>query len=290
MGEMIDFRGQTLCIDCAKRVLGEDGDCTDVKRHLDPTICLNCGADSGDVPLPQLKQVPTCQPCIDFFRNRPFPGWVKAFFATVVILVIVSLVWNWRFFQGYFEIKAAWAAMAEGQAETAAADMSSAAKHLPEVKELSIMAELFRGIDCLKNNRCEEAETCFAHCTAMPPGFGVERLRQEAALGAAFDRKNYREFLRLAEEAEKQRPNEAMTIAQVASAHACLYAAHGNASERKAAEAKLAEAKKLNDKSLNSSDFEERIRHRLETREIIDRDEFLRRFPNGWKASEKAKT
>ena len=31
------------------------------------------------------------------------------------------------------------------------------------------------------------------------------------------------------------------------------------------------------------AEYVDRIRYRLETREIISRSEFVRRFPNGWK-------
>ena len=53
---------------------------------------------------------------------------------------------------------------------------------------------------------------------------------------------------------------------------------------------KLEEAKKLNDKQLQADNYEERIRYRLESREIINREEFVKRFPNGWKPSGKSKT
>ncbi len=136
MREMIDFHGRTLCKDCGNQFAAEGGDCRGAKLHLDPTICLNCGADGGDAPHAELCHKPACEKCIDFFRNRPYPGWVKAFFAAVVVFVLVSLVWNWRFFQGYFEMKAAGAAMERRNPALAAEKMSSAAKHVPEVKEL----------------------------------------------------------------------------------------------------------------------------------------------------------
>lgn len=290
MGDMIDIHGRTLCIDCANQFIAQGGSSAGAKRHVDPTICGNCGADGGNTPHGELCRVPTCQKCIDFYRNRPFPGWVKGFFAAVMILVVVSLVWNWRFFQAYYEIKAAWTAFGQGKADAAAEEMSSAAKHLPEIKETATTADFMRGIAFMQKDRCQEAEACFMRCRAMPPGYHVAELLQEASLGAAFDRKDYDKFLELAEQIEKQQPQSANVVAQVASAYACHYAIHGDQISRKTAEAKLEEAKKLNDKQLQADNYEERIRYRLESREIINREEFVKRFPNGWKPSGKSKT
>jgi hypothetical protein len=39
--------------------------------------------------------------------------------------------------------------------------------------------------------------------------------------------------------------------------------------------------------ALGADHFEDRILYRLETREIIDRKEFQRRFPDGWKPKDK---
>jgi hypothetical protein len=61
---------------------------------------------------------------------------------------------------------------------------------------------------------------------------------------------------------------------------------HGGKDLRRQAEAKVEEAKRLDSQGLlKQARYEERIRHRLETREIINRHEFLKRFPNGWKPS-----
>lgn len=290
MGETFHIEGRTLCVDCANKFAAGGGNCEGARQHIDPTVCANCGADGGDVPHAELASLPTCSTCIEFFRNRPYPAWVKAFFAGVLILVAVSLVWNWRFFQAYFEIKGAFAALSVGDSDKAIEQISAAEKHASEAKHLSTTANFIRGVACLQKNRCAEAESYFARCGAVSPESGLAFLKQEAAIGAAFERKDYERFLKLSEEFESQHPNEAMAVAQVASAHACVYAVRGNPESRKAAEAKLDQARKLDPKVLGEDSYEQRIRYRLETREIIDKGEFAKRFPNGWKPSTKRKT
>ncbi len=93
LGQMLNVQGRTLCAACGAQFFqGRAGNQRAV-RHVDPTICVNCGADNGDAPHGELMKLPTCPRCIAFYRNRPFPGWVKAAFAAILALVVFSLAW-----------------------------------------------------------------------------------------------------------------------------------------------------------------------------------------------------
>jgi tetratricopeptide (TPR) repeat protein len=208
----------------------------------------------------------------------------------VLVLVVVSLAWNWRFFQGHFEIKAAFAAMGKADVKEAAQQMAAAAKHVPESLELQELAAFFRGVACLNEDKSEEAQQCFSRCPHLPPEYGASQLLQRATAGAAFDRKDYDRFLEVAEEMARQQPQDPVARAQVASALACQYALRGEEELRRRAEAKLEEAKALGNEPIQAMRYEERIRHRLQTREIIDSQEFLRRFPHGWPPSGEPKS
>lgn len=282
MREMLDVYGRTLCGTCGEQFFREQGGVggQKVRRHTDPTICVNCGADNGDTPHEQLMRVPTCGKCIDYYRNRPYPKWVKVSFAALVALVLISLGWNWRFFQAHFELKAT---MAARNLKEATEQSAAAAKHVPESAELQELACFFRGVSCLQEDKCQEAEACLARCTHLPAELGAPDLREQAAAGAAFERKDYDRFLEIAEAIASRKPNDPAAQAQVASALACVYAVRGDEPLRRRAEAKLQEAKNLGGDALKESRYEERIRHRLHTREVINRQEFARRFPNGWK-------
>ncbi len=290
LAETIAVQDKTLCQACAEEFARQRGGSDDLARQVDPTICANCGADNGEQPHELLVGLPACGTCIAYYRNRPFPGWVRVGFAALLALVIVSLVWNWRFFQAYFEVKAAFATVEKGDFSGAARNASAAAAHVPEVPDLQEFASFFEGLLCLQEDQCEKAEVCFGRCTHMPPDFGVQQLRQQAALGAAFKRKDYDRFLQLAEQMAHEQPNNPVFQAQVASALACQYAVRGDPDLRRRAEAKLEAAKKIGNEALQESRYEERIRHRLETREVISGKQFMERFPNGWHPNGGAKS
>ena len=282
---MLSASGRTLCPTCGAQFVQEHGGSNRLSRQVDPTVCVNCGADNGDTPHATLMKLPTCAKCTDFYRNRPFPGWVKASFAAVMALVLVSLAWNWRFFQAHFEIKAAIVALSKDNFQAASQNALAAAAHAPEVPFFQSLAAYCQGVSFLQNGKSEKAEECLQRCGDLPKSLHAPLLLEQASLGAAFDRKDYDRFLQLAEERARQHPQDSIAQAQVASALACQYAAHGDGDLRRRAEAKLEEAKRIDSKPLQAARYDERILHRLQTREIISGEEFLRRFPHGWTPS-----
>ena len=76
-------------------------------------------------------------------------------------------------------------------------------------------------------------------------------------------------------------------MAGAASAHAAKYAATGDPDHKQKALEFLdqAAAKQGNSPDLQEylQEYQPRIRYRLQTREIIDKKEYDRRFPQGWK-------
>jgi hypothetical protein len=81
-------------------------------------------------------------------------------------------------------------------------------------------------------------------------------------------------------------PNEAQAVAGLASAYACKYAATGNEKFRKESLKRLDQARRLaGPKSLPMQEYVERIQHRLDTRQILTREEFAKRFPSGYHAA-----
>jgi hypothetical protein len=78
-------------------------------------------------------------------------------------------------------------------------------------------------------------------------------------------------------------PTHYLGKATLASAWACKHAQTGEPAFRERALECLEEAAKMAQGDPQFTEYEDRIRHRLDSREIITRDEFQRRFPNGWK-------
>lgn len=110
--------------------------------------------------------------------------------------------------------------------------------------------------------------------------------------GAAFERKDYDSFVAFSRAAMNKTPEDPHVVAGVASALACKYAVSGNPEFRASAEELLGKAKALTKDAEAQADYEEyaeRIRHRLDTREIIDKEEYDRRYRKATaKAEEKS--
>lgn len=102
--------------------------------------------------------------------------------------------------------------------------------------------------------------------------------------GAAFERKDYDTFLSIAEKQWKEQAN-ANTAAYVASALACKYAITGKLAFRQRSEAMLQKAFELahgEPEAVKGLDeFVDRNKYRLDSREIISKTEYDRRFRSG---------
>lgn len=98
----------------------------------------------------------------------------------------------------------------------------------------------------------------------------------------AFDRKDYDALLSNSRAALALMPDHPRILSSVASALACKYAVTGDSAFRIEAEQLLARAQTLAapdpEEKASYDEYAERIRYRLRTRVIIDKDEYDRRF------------
>jgi tetratricopeptide (TPR) repeat protein len=286
MADTVTVRGAILCVRCAQDQIAVRRDLSegDIVQEPDPTICARCGLDNGQAPLGRVLNLPMCVDCTRLLRNYPFPRWVKAAALLLVGLVIFALAWNIRFTLAYLALKRLPAAMEEGDFHRAAELMRSAADHVPEASELGVLADFHEGVVFLQEDRSAEALERFRKCSHLPPDFPVRELTWQAEMGVAFDAKDYDTFLSKAREFQKAHPQKEMSAAMVASALACKYAETGDETFQRECLALLDQAQKWPSDDADT-DYRQRILHRLRTREIIDRKEFQRRFPNGWSES-----
>jgi hypothetical protein len=99
---------------------------------------------------------------------------------------------------------------------------------------------------------------------------------------AAFQSKDYARFRAVAEEAVVRRPHSSPMLGLLASALATQYAASGDETYRTRALEVLEQARQEAERSPPTKalydEYSVRVRHRLDTREIIDRAEYDRRF------------
>ena len=103
--------------------------------------------------------------------------------------------------------------------------------------------------------------------------------------GAAFERKDYDQFVSLSELGAKEQPDSAEPAGELASAYACKFAVTGDPVWRQKAEEMLEKSRQLSHKSAEEQkafdEYAERTRYRLSSREIIDKTEYDRRFRSG---------
>jgi hypothetical protein len=285
MNEMFTALGRSLCQPCTEEELSRhaQGELAEgaVTRQVDPTVCAQCQADNGTEELRLVAGMPVCEQCERHYRNRPYPRWLKIAFVTLVILAVASFARNWRFVAGYRAMRQAQRAVARGKLDLAADLMENAARQVPEAAALGAMASIYRGMQLMTDDKPAEAANAFrsarAHFGSLP---FIDAMLLQAEGGVAFDAKDYDTFLAKMQAIERLEPNQPRGLTGVASAYACKYAVTGKEEFRKQALLFLERATRLSGPGDPlAKEYEARIRHRLETREIITRKEYMRRFP-----------
>lgn len=253
-----------------------------VKEH-DPTVCSFCGKDFEEKELEKLSVYPTCTDCQKDIRNKTFPLWVKGFFAAIVVIVLFSFFWNWKYYEAYNSINTAFDYYQEGNFTAAKNEMVTASNKVPEATDLTILASYFKGVELLHKEQYKEATAELLQCQGyLPAEYNVDLLIAEAAVGLAFDNKDYDGFLAATKKILAIEPGSAMTNASVASAYACIYATKGEEDAKTSALEYLEKAKKIDSTSAEATSYYNAIDYRIFSKNIIEREVFDKKFPNGW--------
>ncbi|MEO8587749.1 MAG: hypothetical protein ABI432_00110 [Flavobacteriales bacterium] len=273
------------CTSCFEREhpLEADRSGPGIARLADMDHCAFCGKSKADVMIKNMNGSPVCVSCSQNLISRPFPLWVKAFFAGVLLLVVVSIAWNWRFFRAHGALTDIGTAAAEGDIDGVLNGIDRFDHLLPEQQELLGMRLYWQGLRAMQHDSAAAALALFEQVHREAPGqFELELLMTNARLGAAFDRQDYDEFLAQCKKLVELDRENPTTFASIASAFACKYATSVDTAYRDSSLQQLEKARSLGVDS-SFTEYEERILYRLASREIISRTAFHERFPNGWK-------
>jgi hypothetical protein len=284
LNEAIKVSGIVYCIACAETEFTTEASLKGktIERDIDPTICASCQGDYGSLVLDKIAAYPVCNDCKIKIKKRTFPLWVKAFFAAVLLLVVFSFSWNWRYYQGYQHINLSKAAVEKGDYATAARMIRFAEKKVPESEGVKLMSDYINGIDLLTREKSDSALALFTKCrNKLPPDYNIESMINAATAGDCFDKKDYGCFL-TASIANLNIDSSAAAWASVASAYACIYAQSGQDSTRKTAYKYLEKAKSIDSLTDDSKLYYNLIEYRIYSRQIIRRQEFIEKFPGGW--------
>jgi hypothetical protein len=130
----------------------------------------------------------------------------------------------------------------------------------------------------------EAAQLMREAANLYPEAPGLEIAAETAEEGAAFVRKDYDTFLTITQKIWKEHPLPD-TAGAVASALACKYVVTNNESYKQQAEEMLAKAQQMAQSDAEAQkrlqEYSERIRYRIDQKEIIDTPEYNRRFRSG---------
>jgi tetratricopeptide (TPR) repeat protein len=248
-------------------------------RLIDPTVCARCDADQGAEVLPLLGGAPACTACFDRARHFPFPLWVRASFLVLLALAVASFLVNLRFLRGYVEVNRAVRQLAAGNLERANALATAAAGYVPESGQLQAVSSLYRGLILLREEKWAEALPLVEIARRDLEDASLDPLLLRIQGVLAFEVKDYDRFLDRMVALQKLLPDEAMNEGGVASALACKFAVSGDDTFAQQALEHLKAARKLKDSATDEyRDLEERVLHRLSSREILTRKEYLQRM------------
>lgn len=248
-----------------------------------PNACFRCGTNYGSVALERIAGLPVCDACSQILRNRPFPGWIKGSLAGLLLLAVLAFIYNERFFFAHVDMQRGLRNLKAGNLDRAVERFNAASERVPDEPQLRALARYFQAMQMVNQERSGEAIPLLKEALSIEPdneGFSLALMQAEA--GQAYDEKDYDRFLEAERTLAKRQPDEPMAALGIASAYACKYAATGDGESKDLAERQIETALKM--KGAEGTAFEEyldRIRYRLETREIISRGEYVRRFPNG---------
>jgi len=324
------YNNQIYCRDCADLLKFDTVPGAKPVDLIDPTICTRCGADNGDSEYPRLGVLPFCHNCHAYVEANPYPVWLKAGLAALLVLLVIALAHGRRYFNAgrqmyigeklveegkYAEavpllkqtvqiapgsdkavLLLAKAALLSGDPITASSAVEGhnhgqgfeQDTDLQEVNSLfsrvgSALEKVKKATDLnTQSGKAAEAATLMRQAADEYPEMPILRKSLPGyEAGVAFEKKDYDRFLELEQEEFRLLPESGMAAGGVASALACKYAVTGDAVWKKQSEDMLEKSRLLSHSPEDQKDFEEfaeRTRYRLETRRIIDKPEYDRKF------------
>lgn len=284
--ETINIDGDVFCAPCLDSEFPDQKGLAGkaIKKIHDPTICSACSKDFGDTELKKLGVYPHCTECEKNAKNRAFPTWVKLFLAGIAAIIVFSFFWNWRYYAAYSDLNAATLSFRKGDYSNAAALMKRSSGEVPEVADLATLAAYYNGITLLQKNKPDSAMAEFEKCKdILPADFGVNGLIIQSKISKTFNNKDYDGFLAAAKQHFAEIDSTSSdAYSGLGSAYACIYAQKGNEAAKTLALQNIAKAKSIDSTSADSKFYYNFLAYRIDSRQIITREAFIKKFPNGW--------
>jgi hypothetical protein len=280
MNDALAIDGVLYCQNCLNEKFPDEASVKgrQVTKELDPTICVRCECDNGEMPHQKVGEYPMCRACMEKHASTILPAWVKAFFAGILVLVIVSFFWNMRFIKAYSLSRKMDQAMNDGDIQVMTEMTTQLAANVPEIRDFRKLAAYYKGITLLHQDKNEEALELFKMCTDFGPESNIDLLITQAEIGVAADTKDFRRFV-VASQKLLLYDTSATSYAQLASAYSCLYASERNDSIANLSREYLMKARLKNDTTVAFRYYATMIEYRLATGDPVSREEYEKLFP-----------
>ncbi len=285
MNDTLKVNGDIYCGECFKSQFqnkdSSNGQTTE--KDYDPTVCFICKKDFGSWELKKLSHYHVCDECLITIKNRTFPNWVKAFLVFSLLIVVFAFAFNWKYYRAYKDITNLGQTMQKGDFAGAFALMQDAASIVPEVEDIKTLSRYYHGLDLLSKDKGDEALTEFEYCSPrLTSDYAVDKLILQARISSSYQKKDYNGFLLAAREQLSLDTTQVLSWASVASAYSCLYAINGADSSKSLSVKYMKKAQTLDSISEEMKQYYNLIDYRLDTRDLIDREDFTKKYPNGW--------
>ncbi len=280
--DILAINRELICADCVdKKVMsGESVDMNNAVFEFDSTVCSFCGHDAGELDLPLKASRPICDDCTNSIERKISPAWLSPFLFLIGFSIVGGIVFNWKYFEGYFILNKVVENYVLGDIESAYRETEQLIAKIPDSKDLKFVNNYYGGMYFLSVDSSKKALEMLNEI--QEPDDFLVYLKNNARLSVAFDDKEYQTMLYYAEEIYKT-DSSASALLSVASANACLYATTNDEKHRKLAETQLSEALLLDDSSKSLQHYASKIEHRIATKRILTEEQYVKEFPNDWK-------
>ncbi|OHD14600.1 MAG: hypothetical protein A2086_15665 [Spirochaetes bacterium GWD1_27_9] len=285
MDDLYYYKDKSYCSNCIEPIINEneikEGDIT---RIYDPTICKNCKLDTNE-ELPTLLNIPICHNCYSFFMNRPFPLWIKIFSVVVILLVIGGLFFNLNYFQSYLLIKKANVSFSNYKYEEAYQNAKLASEKVNNLTSVRTLRDLYEGMYYFSTQKYNEALPLLKEYKKYNSSDTyIEFIIMSCESSLAFDNKDFQSFYYINLNILDIYKNDPFAMLGAASGAACMYATSNDTKYKNESVGylKKVEAYITPQNKDQLMEYIQRIKHRLFSEKIIDRDEYYKIFPNGW--------
>ncbi len=279
----IGIAGKVYCDNCIEASFPDKKvpEGVTIEKHIDSTVCAFCSLDNGEVDLDKIAEYPVCANCAVNIKNRAFPLWVKGFLAFIAAVVLFSVIWNWRFYQGYQYVIQTKESIEAGNIPLTAELFAKAAAKVPEQKDLKTLYHYYNGLNLLIFDKAKEAYSELSFCSVLPLDYNVEYYKTLAQRNMYYNDKDYLRFLNTSLQMWYGDTTNAEANAFVASAYSCLYVTEGHDSLKTKAEQYLTKAWAL-DATPEAAKYYRMVEYRLYAKQIVTMEEFTKKYPNGW--------